>query len=241
MTVSAHPLAAAALRFSARPTAMAGLIVLAALLGGGSGLTGDPAIDLALGGAPSTLGAAFGAALVAGALGIVWGALAILAGGVDTGRRLRGLPLALAAALTPSLFGGGLPVLILAAGLAAAPTVAIVANGAVRGALRRDYVMAARAQGESETRILLDHVLPAVSGPLLVAVWRGTSPALLAVVLAGLIDARASELGVSWGLLLSGRASASVAVVAAVLVCVAMGALGAVAAGLATAARLEVE
>jgi peptide/nickel transport system permease protein len=239
MTAAVNPLTGAALRFATRPTAVVGLVVLAALCGAG-GLTGISEIDLALGAARTTLGTAFAGALLAGVLGAVWGALAILAGGVETGRRLRGLPLALAAALAPSLFGGGLPVLVLAAGLAT-PTVAIVANGAARAALRRDYVMAARAQGESEGWILINRVLPGVAGPWLAAVARGASPALLTVVLAGLIDGRASELGVSWGILLSGRASPNAAVIAALLVCVALGALAAVAGGLAAAARLEAE
>lgn len=201
-----HPIAAAFVRFAARPGAMAGAAVLVLMLFAAVAASGAAGGSMrALAATPSTLQPAFVATLLAGVFGILWGAIGILTGGVEAGRRLMVLPLPLVAAAAPLLFGGGETTLVAAAALACSPTVAVPAHDALRAVMRRDFVVAARAAGMREGRIFVCRLLPNVAGPLLTAVWRALPPALLTVVLSGMIGGGPSYLGETWGSLMIGR------------------------------------
>ena len=73
------------------------------------------------------------------------------------------LALGLLAVLGPSLWG-----IVLALGLAFAPTVARVVRGAVLSIREREFVEASRALGNSEAYTLLRHVLPHTAAPVTV-------------------------------------------------------------------------
>lgn len=237
------PFVTAFLRFTTRASALAGLVVLVLLIAGPSLLPPGPApsaLLVALAASPSTLGLAVLAALVSGVIGIAWGGLATLTGGIEGARRLTFLPLPLAAAMAPLLFGGAEAALVFAAGLACAPAVAVPAYATLRDLARRDLVMSLRAAGLREDKLIVRHILPNAGGPLLSAAWTALSPALFTVVLSGLIGSGTSYLADTWGALLTAR-SATSALASALLLAAGLAALSAVGRGLAAAARVGEE
>ena len=106
--------------------------------------------------------------------------------------------LALVAILGPSLGN-----IILVLGVLGWPQVARIVRAAFLSLRERDYVQAATALGAGDNRIVFRHILPAVSGPLLVAATFGMAQAIL-------MEAGLSFLGVgvqpptpSWGNMLA--------------------------------------
>jgi peptide/nickel transport system permease protein len=244
MSVSERsPLTTAFLRFATRPSALAGLLALIVLTVLPPLLPDDPAAGglwLALAATPATLGPAAAAALAAGIVGTLWGTLSILTGGIESARRLTVLPLPMAAAMAPLLFGGGTAMLVAATALACAPAVAVPAHATLRLMARRDLVIALRGAGVREDRLVSRHILPNAAGPLFAAVWGAFAPALFTVVLSGVIGSGTTYLFGTWGALLT-RHSAESAVAAAVLVGAGLAAATAVGKGLAVAARVGEE
>lgn len=237
------PFVTAFLRFATRPSALAGLAALILLIAGPLALPPGPnpaALTAALAAGPETLELAALAALVSGAIGIAWGILATLTGGIAGARRLTLLPLPLAAAMAPLLLGGAETALVFAAGIACAPTVAVPAYATLRALARRDLVMSLRAAGLREGTLILRHILPNAAGPLFAAVWTALSPALFTIVLSGLIGSGTSYLADTWGALLTAR-SATSALASALLLAAGLAALSAIGGGLAVAARVGEE
>ncbi len=70
----------------------------------------------------------------------------------------------------------------------------------------RDFVVAARALGASEARVVLRHVLPNVAGPLIVQATAGVGGAILAEAALSFLGI-GPGLGTSWGALLDQGAS----------------------------------
>lgn len=108
------------------------------------------------------------------------------------------LALALVAALGPSLQDA-----IIAIGIVGIPTYARLTHGQVLSVRERDYIEAARAAGAPDLRIILRHILPNVTAPLIVQSSLGIAFAILA-------EAGLSFLGVgvqpptpSWGEMLN--------------------------------------
>ncbi len=71
------------------------------------------------------------------------------------------------------------PVLVAAIGLVYIPQFARVARGGVVAVRELDYVEAARAQGARVGRILIDHILPNITAPLIVQTSLSLSFAIL--------------------------------------------------------------
>ena len=151
--------------------------------------------------------------LIAGGLStlvalLVGGAAAMRAGAVDH-LLMRGtefvqaLPRFFLIVLIVSLFGSVHSLIVLVIGLTAWPATARVFRAQVLTVLGRDFVMAARAAGASDARILLRHVLPHAA-PVVAA------EASYTVGGAILTEAGLSFLGlgdpavISWGALLGG-------------------------------------
>jgi peptide/nickel transport system permease protein len=117
---------------------------------------------------------------------------------------LLAFPLIILAIFIASVSGPGLWKSIIVLGVAITPAVARVVRSSVLSERERDYVLSARSVGASEGRIMLFHLLPNVSAPIVVL---GTT--LLSVAI--LAEASLSFLGVgvppstaSWGGDLSG-------------------------------------
>lgn len=100
-----------------------------------------------------------------------------------------------------SLFGGHLWLVIAAIALTAWPVTARVFRAQVLSTLGRDFVMAARACGSSDARILLRHVLPLTAGVIAAQVSYQVGGAILSeagLSFLGLGDPRV----MTWGTLL---------------------------------------
>lgn len=127
-------------------------------------------------GARVSLGVALASVALAMTLGTFVGALAGLSGGwldallmrlVDA---LLAVPRLLLVLSLVATVGTLSPVgLVLLLGATGWPTMSRIVRGEVRAVREREYVLAARATGVPEWRVLLRHILPAVLPPVLVA------------------------------------------------------------------------
>jgi peptide/nickel transport system permease protein len=139
---------------------------------------------------------------------LVGGVAAMRAGAIDH-LLMRGtefvqaLPRFFLIVLVVSLFGSVHSVIVLVIGLTTWPSTARVFRAQVLAVLGRDFVMAARAAGASDARVLVRHVLPH-AGPVIAAEAAYTTGGAI------LAEAGLSFLGlgdptvISWGALLGG-------------------------------------
>jgi peptide/nickel transport system permease protein len=96
--------------------------------------------------------------------------------GVDV---LLGFPLFLLALFIVAMLGPSLVNAMLALGLAGMPAYARVVYSSVLAMRERDYIIAARALGMSETAIIIRHVLPNAIAPVVVVATLGMAYAIL--------------------------------------------------------------
>lgn len=111
-------------------------------------------------------------------------------------------PAVLSAILITALLGPGAVNSIIAIGIFNVPVFARLTRGAARAVWTHDFILAARAAGKGQLRITLEHVLPNISGILIVQ-------ATIQFALAILAEAGLSYLGLgtqppqpSWGYML---------------------------------------
>ncbi|MBO6900449.1 MAG: ABC transporter permease [Rhizobiaceae bacterium] len=108
------------------------------------------------------------------------------------------LAMAIAAGLGPSI-----PNMILALALAWWPGFARMARGEVLSSKAELYVLAARAQGAGNTRILTRHILPNITSPIIVKMSLDVGFAILAVASLGFIGIGVRPPTPEWGVMLS--------------------------------------
>ncbi len=114
---------------------------------------------------------------------------------------VQGFPAILSALLFTAVFSPGMVVSMVAIGIAFVPAFARLARGAVLELREREFVVAARALGGGDGRLLVRHILPNALPPLIVLVALGIGGAILA-------EAMVSFLGfgdpksISWGQML---------------------------------------
>jgi peptide/nickel transport system permease protein len=108
------------------------------------------------------------------------------------------LALAITAFLGPSVRN-----VTLSLGIVYAPGFARIVRGPVLAAKHLDYVDASRVSGASTTRILLRHLLPNVTSPLIVSATVTFSFALLAEAALSFLGLGAQPPRASWGVMLS--------------------------------------
>lgn len=108
------------------------------------------------------------------------------------------LAIAITAVLGPSLTN-----VMLAIGIVYAPTFARIARGPTLAVVRLPYVEAARAIGASTPAILLRHIVPNVSAPLLVQTTVSLSTAILTEAALSFLGLGTQPPTPSWGLMLS--------------------------------------
>jgi peptide/nickel transport system permease protein len=149
------------------------------------------------------------AVLLALALGGTSGVVAGFRGGVVDDATMRVMdvllslpPFVMAIAVT-AVLGPSMTNVMVAIGLVYSPTFARVARGPTLAVVQRPFIEAARALGAPAWRIVLRHVLPNVTAPILVQATVSLSQAIL-------LEAALSFLGLgtqppipSWGLMLS--------------------------------------
>jgi peptide/nickel transport system permease protein len=91
-----------------------------------------------------------------------------------------GFPVVLLAILVIAAFGPGLRNAMIAIAVATVPAFARLARGLLLSLRERDFVAAARACGAGPMRVLVVHLLPNLSSPLLIQATDSLGTALLA-------------------------------------------------------------
>jgi oligopeptide transport system permease protein len=116
------------------------------------------------------------------------------------------LILLMASALRGTAFGdwaGGTPAIFLAIGLVGWVTVARLVRGQVLSLKSREFVVAARALGATETRVFVRHLLPSMLGPVIVAATFGVPSAIFAEAALSYIGIGARPPTPSWGVMVN--------------------------------------
>jgi len=92
-----------------------------------------------------------------------------------------------------------LPGLVLVLGLTGWYGVSRIVRAEVRNARSREYVLAARALGASNVRVVLRHLLPNVAGPIIVATTLGVANVIVLEAGLSFLGVGAREPNASWG------------------------------------------
>ncbi len=149
------------------------------------------------------------AVLIALSLGGTTGLIAGFHGGWVDDVTMRGMDillslpaLVLAIAIT-SVLGPSLTNVMVAIGIVYAPTFARVARGPTLAVVQLPYIEAARAIGASNLLIILRHVLPNISAPILVQTTVSLSTAILTEAALSFLGLGTQPPTPSWGLMLS--------------------------------------
>src|SRR4051794_13825260 len=148
------------------------------------------------------------ATVIAVVVGLVLGTAALLLGrrsgrlvnaGINVAVAFPGILLALFFAV---VFGVGATGAVLAIGFAGAPAFGRLVQTLVAGVAARDYVSAAQVAGVGRFRILLRHVLPNISEPLVVNATIGAGGALLSFAGLSFLGLGVQQPTYDWGRLL---------------------------------------
>lgn len=149
---------------------------------------------------------AVGLAIVVGS---ALGAIAGYVGGVVDATIMRVMDMMLAfpsillALAIVVVIGPGLRNAMIAVGIVAIPTYARIARSSVLGENEKDYVLAAKALGVRNYRILGRHILPNILSPIIVTASLGIATAILDAAGLGFLGLGAQPPTPEWGLLLS--------------------------------------
>jgi ABC-type dipeptide/oligopeptide/nickel transport system permease subunit len=99
--------------------------------------------------------------------------------------------------------GASLSAVILAIGLVAVPRYARIVRGTVLSVKEKDYIMAARAAGISNLRIIFTQVLPNVAAPVIVVASLGAAGAIMMESILSYLGLGMQPPASSWGLMIS--------------------------------------
>jgi ABC-type methionine transport system permease subunit len=116
---------------------------------------------------------------------------------------LLSFPTILLAIIVITIFGPGLRNAMIAIGIAQVPLYARLMRGAALKVKSLDYVLAARASGARESRILWRHVVPNCMPPLLVQSTLFFATAILSAAYLGFLGLGAQPPTAEWGTMLS--------------------------------------
>ena len=159
-------------------------------------------------GARTTLFVGFIAVGLAAVLGVPVGILAAMAGGwvgglvVRVNDLLLAFPALLLAIMFGAVFGASTVTAMVAIGIATIPSFARIARSGTLQVLRTEYVLAARAAGRRGVGIALRHVLPNISGMLIVQASVSFAIAVLAEAALSFLGFGTQPPTPSWGRML---------------------------------------
>nr|WP_306308042.1 MULTISPECIES: ABC transporter permease [Methylobacterium] len=154
------------------------------------------------------------ATLVAGGLGIAWGATAGLAGGAVDAAMMRAvdvlyaLPFVFFVIVLVVLFRPGLILILIAIGAVEWLDMARLVRAQTLALSRRDFFRAARALGVSGLRLVTRHVLPNALGPVIVAATLLVPRVILLESFLSFLGLGVQEPETSWGVLVAEGARA---------------------------------
>jgi peptide/nickel transport system permease protein len=115
---------------------------------------------------------------------------------------VQGFPAILSALLFTAVFSPGMVVSMIAIGIAFVPAFARVTRGSVLELREREFVVAARALGGGDTRLVLRHILPNSLPPLIVQATTSFPVAILAEAALAYLGLGTQPPYPSWGLML---------------------------------------
>ncbi len=182
-------------------------ILLPPAAGGGLGFDdlGRPVLDRMLVGARTSFVVAFGVVALSAVLGVLIGALAGYLGGrldaaavvvMDVFLAFPGILLAIALA---GLLGPGIDNVILALATVGWVGYARLARAQVLSLKQREHIVAARALGSRLPRILLRHLLPLMSAPLIIEATFGIASVVIAEAGLSFLGLGVQPPQASWG------------------------------------------
>ncbi len=160
-------------------------------------------------GGQTSLEVAFGAAIVAVVVGVVWGATAGYFGGIVDGAMMRivdaflAIPALFLLLVLANIFTPSTLMLILVVGLTAWLVPARLVRGEALALRTRDYVKAARAMGVSHPRIIVRHIITNSIGTILVNATFQVADAILVVAALSFLGLGVSPPATNWGDMLS--------------------------------------
>lgn len=150
------------------------------------------------------------AVAISNILGLVFGLVAGYAGGLVDNLIMRAMdgilafPALLLALLVISVLGPGLFKILVAFGIAFAPSNARLLRSMVMSVRENEYVLAAEALGASRTRVMLRYVLPNAVSPLIVSASLGMGFVIIGLAGLGFLGLGAQPPTAEWGAMLSG-------------------------------------
>jgi peptide/nickel transport system permease protein len=115
---------------------------------------------------------------------------------------VQGFPAILSALLFTAVFSPGIVVSMIAIGVAFVPAFARLTRGSVLELRAREFVVAARALGARDRRLLLRHILPNTLAPLIVQATTSFPVAILAEAALAYLGLGTQPPHPSWGLML---------------------------------------
>lgn len=142
-------------------------------------------------------------------IGVLLGAVSGYFGGLVDNILMRlmdimlAFPSILLALVIVAVIGPGLLNAMIAVGVVSIPTYARITRASVISESLREYVQASRALGANSFRLLIQHILPNVLSPIIVAASLGIATAILDAAGLGFLGLGAQPPTPEWGLLLS--------------------------------------
>ena len=146
---------------------------------------------------------------IAGVVGVALGLIAGYFGGVASMVIMRimdalmGFPMLILAMLFAAVLGGGIQNVVIALSIATVPGYARVMNGLTLSIRENDYIMAERAMGSSNSRIMLGHILPNAIPPMIVLVTLQLGGIIMAEAALSFLGIGIKPPGAAWGAMVS--------------------------------------
>ena len=147
--------------------------------------------------------------VIAGLIGVSYGLISGFAGGLVDNLMMRvadaflAIPFIVLVVAVSGVVGAGLITLILILGVTSWVTYARVTRAEVLAVRETDYVMAARALGQTSLNIMFKHILPNVTGSIIVLATMMVATTMLAEAALSFLGLGVQPPTVTWGLMLS--------------------------------------
>jgi ABC-type dipeptide/oligopeptide/nickel transport system permease subunit len=175
----------------------------------GTDIQGRDTLSRLIYGSRTALEVGFITVTAAAVVGIALGLIAGYFGGIPSMIIMRimdalmGFPMLILALLLAAVLGGGLQNVIIALGIATLPGYARVMNGLTLSIRENDYIMAGRAMGSSNSRVMLSHILPNAVPPMIVLVTLQLGGLILAEAALSFLGIGIKPPGAAWGAMVS--------------------------------------
>lgn len=175
----------------------------------GTDSTGRDLLSRILYGARVSMFIGFVPVVMAFSLGVPVGLLAGFFGGAIDSVVMRindvllAFPAILLALIVVAILGPGILNCMLAVGIVAAPSFALIVRGAVVSERHKEYVTSALAQGAGRTRIIFRHILPNITSALIVVSTLNFAAALLETAALSFLGLGVQPPTAEWGSMLA--------------------------------------